>query len=276
MRAAAVQLNATEDTDSQPWRGRPSRARGRRRAARELVVLPEKWTVLGTEDQLRAGAEPLKGPTLSWARRPPRELGIDLVAGSFVERRRRGEVPNTSVHVGPDGELAGRLPQAPPVRRRGRRGRATASPTSRTPGEEIVVPRTAGGAELACRSATTCASPSSTGSSRCAARGAARALRLHARHDARPLGGPAARTGDRGPGVRHRRQPDRRHGPGSASGGRSLIVDPWGVVLAQAPDSETVVAGRPRPREGRRGPRAAALARQPPARSLPLARGGPT
>ena len=30
-------------------------------------------------------------------------------------------------------------------------------------------------------------------------------------------------------------------GAGSASGGRSLIVDPWGVVLAQAPDAEAVV-----------------------------------
>ena len=35
---------------------------------------------------------------------------------------------------------------------------------------------------------------------------------------------------------------------GQRSGGRSLIVDPWGVVLAQAPDAETVRAGRPRPR----------------------------
>ena len=31
------------------------------------------------------------------------------------------------------------------------------------------------------------------------------------------------------------------HAPGFRSGGRSMIVDPWGVVLAQAPDSETFV-----------------------------------
>jgi deaminated glutathione amidase len=31
------------------------------------------------------------------------------------------------------------------------------------------------------------------------------------------------------------------HAPGLRSGGRSLIVDPWGVVLACAPDTETVV-----------------------------------
>jgi deaminated glutathione amidase len=31
------------------------------------------------------------------------------------------------------------------------------------------------------------------------------------------------------------------HAPGLRSGGRSMIVDPWGVVLAQAPDTEGVV-----------------------------------
>ena len=31
------------------------------------------------------------------------------------------------------------------------------------------------------------------------------------------------------------------HPPGLRSGGRSMIVDPWGVVLAQAPDTETFV-----------------------------------
>src|ERR671930_667465 len=31
------------------------------------------------------------------------------------------------------------------------------------------------------------------------------------------------------------------HAPGYRSGGRSMIVDPWGLVLAQAPDAETFV-----------------------------------
>jgi len=30
--------------------------------------------------------------------------------------------------------------------------------------------------------------------------------------------------------------------PGKPSYGRSLIVDPWGTVLAQAPDTETVIS----------------------------------
>jgi predicted amidohydrolase len=32
-----------------------------------------------------------------------------------------------------------------------------------------------------------------------------------------------------------------RHAAGLRSGGRSMIVDPWGLVLAQAPDTETYV-----------------------------------
>jgi predicted amidohydrolase len=32
------------------------------------------------------------------------------------------------------------------------------------------------------------------------------------------------------------------HGDGKASYGRSMIADPWGVVLAQAPDEDGVIA----------------------------------
>jgi predicted amidohydrolase len=31
------------------------------------------------------------------------------------------------------------------------------------------------------------------------------------------------------------------HAPGLRSGGRSVIVDPWGIVLAQAPDEEAAI-----------------------------------
>ena len=66
------------------------------------------------------------------------------------------------------------------------------------------------------------------------------------------------------------------HAPGIRSGGRSMIVDPWGVVLAQAPDAETFVDRRPRPRAPGRDPPHAAVARQPPPGGLPLADGGRT
>ena len=44
----------------------------------------EKEYVLGTHDDYMAGAEPLDGPTVGWARELAQELGIDLVAGSIV------------------------------------------------------------------------------------------------------------------------------------------------------------------------------------------------
>ena len=100
-----MQLNSTEDSD----RNLETADRLVREAASrgaELVVLPEKWSVLGTPEQMNAGAQPLDGPGISWARATARELGIDLVAGSILERiagQHKGA--NTSVHVGPDGEL---------------------------------------------------------------------------------------------------------------------------------------------------------------------------
>ncbi len=105
MRAAAVQLNSTEDRE----RNLAAADRLTRRAAAEgaeLVVLPEKWNMLGTEAHARAGAETLEGPSVTWARHAARELGIDLVAGSIVERRPgREKLSNTCVHVGPRGEI---------------------------------------------------------------------------------------------------------------------------------------------------------------------------
>ena len=85
MRVGAVQLNSTEDTD----RNLETADRLVREAAgrgAELVVLPEKWSVLGTPEHMTAGAEPLDGRFMSWASETAAELGIDLVAGSIVER----------------------------------------------------------------------------------------------------------------------------------------------------------------------------------------------
>src|SRR6185312_16986453 len=82
-----------------------------------LVVLPEKWTVMGSPADLRAGAQTLDGTAIAWARDTARELGLDLVAGSIAERRtpvspedRQAGSPsprlgNASVHIGPDGEI---------------------------------------------------------------------------------------------------------------------------------------------------------------------------
>ena len=56
------------------------------------------------------------------------------------------------------------------------------------------------------------------------------------------------------------------HPGGQHSGGRSMIVDPWGVVLAQAADGEGHIVADLDLDAPARDPRAPALARQPPAR----------
>jgi predicted amidohydrolase len=106
LRAAAVQLESTNDTD----RNLEVADRLTRAAAgdgAELVVLPERLDLRGSAQDYAAGAETLEdGRAIDWARRTAAELGIDLVAGSIAERRDGHErVANTSVHVGPDGEL---------------------------------------------------------------------------------------------------------------------------------------------------------------------------
>jgi predicted amidohydrolase len=105
MRAAAVQLECTTDTEA----NLASAERLVREAADEgaaLVVLPERLDIRGGAADYLAGAEPLDGRPVEWARSLARELAIDLVAGSIAERRAGHErVSNTSVHVGPDGEI---------------------------------------------------------------------------------------------------------------------------------------------------------------------------
>jgi predicted amidohydrolase len=106
MRAAAVQLNSTDDYD----RNLEVAERLVRAAASDgakLVVLPEKWTVLGSHEAIRASAEPLDGPGLSAAAGWARDLGIYLVAGSIPELVADQEkLANTSVLFDADGERA--------------------------------------------------------------------------------------------------------------------------------------------------------------------------
>jgi predicted amidohydrolase len=106
VRAAAVQLQSTNDSE----RNLAAADRLTRAAAADgadLVVLPERLDLRGSAQDYAAKAETLEqGRPLAWARQTARELGIDLVAGSIAERREGHErVANTSVHVGPDGEL---------------------------------------------------------------------------------------------------------------------------------------------------------------------------
>jgi predicted amidohydrolase len=104
VRVAAVQLNSNGDKQ----RNLAAAERLVRAAAAdgaEFVALPEKWNLLAGGEELVAGAEPLDGPSLTAARDWARDLGVHLLAGSISERGAEGEkASNTSVLIGPDGE----------------------------------------------------------------------------------------------------------------------------------------------------------------------------
>src|SRR3954451_11077067 len=104
MRAAAVQLNSTAEYDRN-LEVAERLVRGAAAEGAELIVLPEKWTVLGPPEAIRDCAEPLDGPAMTAAAGWARELAVHLVAGTFPELvPDQDKLANTSVMFGPDGE----------------------------------------------------------------------------------------------------------------------------------------------------------------------------
>lgn len=105
MRAAVVQLNSTDDYENNlAVAERLIRAAAAEGA--DLVVLPEKWTVIGPPEVLKQYAEPLNGNAIGGCQQLCRELDIHLVAGSFPEQvPGREKLSNTSVLIGRDGGL---------------------------------------------------------------------------------------------------------------------------------------------------------------------------
>ena len=241
MRAGAVQLTSTEDTDRNLATAdrlvREAAARGA-----ELVVLPEKWSVLGTAEHLAAGAQQLDGPAISWARHLAAELGIDLVAGSIVERvPGREKTSNTSVHVGPDRAIKATYRKLHMFDAEVD-GMLYAESEHEQAGDEVVVSAVADGTVL--------------GMSICYDVRFPELYRQLAVRGAEIVSVPSAftlaTTRDHWEVLLRTRAIENQcfvvapnqigsHPGGYRSGGRSMIVDPWGLVLATAPDIETTI-----------------------------------
>jgi predicted amidohydrolase len=243
LRAAVVQLNSTGDKP----RNLATAERLVRAAAAngaELVALPEKWNLLAGGEELLAGAEALDGPTLSAARGWARELGIHLLAGSISERGGEGSAGkafNTSVLIGPGGgDLA--------VYRKVHMfdvdvaGVSYRESEHEQAGEEIVTAPVDG---------------PTLGLSVCYDLRFPELFRILALRGARLVTVPAAFTAATGRDhwevlLRARAIENQvfvlapnqvgTAPPHFDSYGRSMIVDPWGVVLAHAPDEECFVA----------------------------------
>jgi len=240
VRAAVVQLNSTHDK-ARNLSAAESLVRAAAADGAELVALPEKWNLLVGGEELLAGAETLDGPSLTAARAWARDLNIPLLAGSIPEQGPAGKAFNTSVLIGPDGEdLA--------VYRKIHMfdvdvdGVAYRESEHEEPGEEIV------SASLG---------DTTIGLSVCYDLRFPELYRILAVRGARILAVPSAFTAATGrdhwePLLRARAIENQAFvlapnqvgeaPPHFHSHGHSAIVDPWGDVLAMAPDGECFVA----------------------------------
>jgi predicted amidohydrolase len=241
--AAVVQLNSGENRARNLARAEElvRRAAGHGAA---LVVLPEKFNRLGRPEFVARNAEPLDGPTITWARELARELAIDLVAGSILELRPGARPANASVHVRPDGEI-GAVYRKVHLFDVDVGGASYRESDTEAPGDEAVVSKLVDGTklglaicydlrfpelfrELALRGAEVIALPAAftvpTGRAHWQVLLRARAIENQVFVLA------AGQVGE--------------HPPGLASYGHSLIVDPWGAVLARVAAGEGVAGAR--------------------------------
>jgi predicted amidohydrolase len=240
IRVAAVQMTSTEDIDANlATADRLVRAGVRDGAA--LVVLPEKWNLHGRGEVERAHAQPLDGASGLWAADLAAELEIDLIAGSITEDvAGRSRAHNTSVHYGPDGTAVA-------VYRKMHMfdvevdGTHYAESDTQQPGDQVVASGLGGSSDSTVR----------VGLSICYDLRFPELYRAYAGVEliAVPAAFTLATTRDHWELLLRARAVENQafviapnqigeYLPGQRCGGRSLICDPWGVVLAMAPDSE--------------------------------------
>ncbi|HZS25324.1 MAG TPA: carbon-nitrogen hydrolase family protein [Gaiellaceae bacterium] len=241
IRVACVQLTSRQDKAANLERAESLVARAASTGA-DVVVLPEKWNLIGGADDYRAGAEPLEGgESVEAMARWARTLGVSLVGGSITERREgREKLSNTSCVFDAGGELVAvyRKIHLFDVEVGGHVYRES---EAEEPGTEPVV------AQL---------EDWPVGLSVCYDVRFPELYRILALEGAELVTVPAHFTTPTGRDHWHvllRARAIENQLYVAAAGqvgetlrgkpayGRSLIVDPWGTVLAQAPDEETVV-----------------------------------
>ena len=242
IRVACVQLTSRDDKASNLEAAERLVARAASTGA-DVVVLPEKWNAIGGVDVLHAAAEPVDGgesveAMAGWAR----THGITLVGGSITERRAgREKLSNTCLVFDPDGAVVAvyRKIHLFDVEVGGHVYRES---EAEEPGEEPVVARL---------------EDWPIGLSVCYDVRFPELYRILALDGAELVTVPAHFTTPTGKDhwhvlLRARAIENQLYVaaaaqvgetlPGKPSYGRSLIADPWGIVLAQAPDEPTVIS----------------------------------
>lgn len=241
MRIACVQLTSRDDKAANLETAARFVAEAATKGA-ELVQLPEKWNAIGDADALHAAAESLEdGESVAamaeWARR----YGIWIIGGSITERREgRDKLSNTCLVFDPNGELAAlyRKIHMFDVEVGGIVYRES---EAEEPGDEPVVAR---------------AGDWIVGLTICYDVRFPELYRVLALEGAELLSVPAHFTLHTGRDhwevlLRARAIENTCYvaaaaqigetRPGKPSYGRSLIADPWGLVVALAPDDEGVI-----------------------------------
>lgn len=209
----------------------------------ELVVLPELWSILGPPEVVLREAEPLDGPTMGFIGDLATRTGIWLLAGSIPERT-GDRCFNTSCMVGPDGQMVACYRKVH-LFDNDVPGAAYRESATVSAGSEIVTAAVSapGGGEV------------TIGMSTCYD------LRFPELYRALALGGaelvvvPSAFTATTGEAhwdllVRARAVENQlfviaanqsgETGAGVACWGHSMVVDPWGTVLASVQDGDGV------------------------------------
>jgi predicted amidohydrolase/nucleoside 2-deoxyribosyltransferase len=203
-----------------------------------LIALPELWNCHGLEDVYRESAEPIPGPTTEFLGGLARELGVYILGGSILERVPASTKPhNTSTFFGPDGGMMALY-------------RKIHLFDVKTPDRDYLESGTiASGTEIV----TAKAGATTVGLSVCYDVRFPELYRLLALRGAEVLTVPAAFTLHTGKDhweilLRARAVENQvyviapaqwgRKADGRWTYGRSIIVDPWGTVLAQCPDRD--------------------------------------
>ena len=140
--AAAIQMLASPDREANL---KEAEARVREAAARgaKVVALPEVFNWRGDKKEERRNAEPIPGPTTALMGRLAGELKIYLLSGSLLEEIPGGsKAYNTSLLFAPSGNIIARYRKIHLFDVAIENGVSTVESETRQPGEEVVVAET--------------------------------------------------------------------------------------------------------------------------------------